>query len=285
MENQTKKVWFITGASKGIGLSLTRQLLQQGHAVAATSRSVKQLPQAVAFSTNQFLPLAMDLTNEESVAQALAKTVETFGRVDVVVNNAGYGLLGSLEELTDQEARKNFEVNVFGALNVIRKALPYLRRQNSGHIFNISSIGGMNGNFPGFGVYCATKFAVNGFTEALAVEVEPFNIKVTVVMPGYIRTNFLTESSLVTPQSPMAEYANAREMQTLHQEQINGNQPGDPEKVAAALIQTATSENPPVHLLLGSDAYDMATAKLDSLGQEFAQWVEVSQSVGFEVEV
>ncbi|WP_066829557.1 oxidoreductase [Rufibacter ruber] len=285
MENQTKKVWFITGASKGIGLTLTRQLLQQGHAVAATSRNVAQLQEAVGVSSEQFLALPMNLTHEESVAQALAKTIATFGRVDVVVNNAGYGLIGSLEELSDQEARQNFEVNVFGSLNVIRKALPYLRQQGSGHIFNISSIAGLSGSFPGFGVYCATKFAVNGFTEALATEVAPFGIKVTLVMPGYIRTNFLTDSSLVTPQAPMAEYANAREMQTLHQEQINGNQPGDPEKVAAALIQTAASENPPVHLLLGSDAYDIANAKLDNLGQEFAQWAEVSQSVGFEVEV
>ncbi|MBC3541200.1 oxidoreductase [Rufibacter sediminis] len=285
MENQTRKVWFITGASTGIGLTLTRQLLQQGHAVAATSRNVTQLTQAVDHPTDQFLPLSMHLTDEESVTQALAKTVETFGRVDVVVNNAGYGLIGSLEELSDQEARRNFEVNVFGSLNVIRKALPYLRRQGSGHIFNISSIAGLSGSFPGFGIYCATKFAVNGFTEALATEVEPFGIKVTLVMPGYIRTNFLTQNSLATAQAPMPEYANAREMQALHQEQINGNQPGDPEKVAAALIQTAAAENPPLHLLLGADAYDMATQKLDSLSQEFQQWAEVSRSVGFEVAV
>ncbi|RNI30140.1 SDR family NAD(P)-dependent oxidoreductase [Rufibacter immobilis] len=285
MGNQTKKVWFITGASKGIGLSLTRQLLQQGHMVAATSRSVAQLQEAVGVSTNQFLALPMNLPNEESVAQALAKTMETFGQIDVVVNNAGYGHLGSLEELSDQEARQNFEVNVFGTLNVIRKALPYLRRQGSGHIFNISSIAGLSGSFPGFGIYCATKFAVNGLTEALAEEVAPFGIKVTLVMPGYIRTNFLTDSSLVTPQAPMPEYANAREMQALHQEQINGNQPGDPEKVVAALIQTAAAENSPLHLLLGSDAYEFANAKLNSLEQEFAQWERVTQSVGFEVEV
>ncbi|RDC64963.1 oxidoreductase [Adhaeribacter pallidiroseus] len=283
MNKQENKVWFITGASQGIGLSLTRQLLQQGQMVAATSRNVTQLQQAVG-TYPQFLPLALDITDETSVAQAITQILEKFGRIDCVVNNAGYGLIGSLEELTDQEARQNFDVNVFGSLNIIRAALPHLRQQASGHIFNISSIGGMSGDFPGFGVYCATKFAVVGFTESLAMEVKDFNIKVTAVMPGYIRTNFLTAGSVVTAKNQLAEYQSTRESQALHQEQINGNQPGDPEKAVAAIIQAAQEENPPLHLLLGSDALQLATDKLNALQTEFAQWATVSQSVDFAVE-
>ncbi len=283
MNKQENKVWFITGASQGIGLSLTRQLLQQGQMVAATSRNVAQLQQAVGYYP-QFLPLALNITDEASVAQAIAQTLAKFGRIDCVVNNAGYGLIGSLEELTDQEARQNFDVNVFGSLNIIRATLPHLRQQGSGHIFNISSIGGMSGDFPGFGVYCATKFAVVGFTESLAMEVKDFGIKVTAVLPGYIRTNFLTAGSIVTAQNQLAEYQSTREMQTLHQEQINGNQPGDPEKAVAAIIQTANEENPPLHLLLGSDALELATKKLAVLNAEFAQYATVSQSVDFAVE-
>src|SRR5688572_26187045 len=161
------EVWFITGASKGLGLSLVQKLLQEGYNVAATSRNEKELKKAVGTNVERFLPLTTTLTDEGDVAKAIERTVEYFGHVDVVVNNAGYGLAGGLEELTDGEVRRNFDVNVFGSLNVIRKALPYLRQQKSGHIFNIASIGGFIGTFPGFGIYCATKFAMHGFSESL----------------------------------------------------------------------------------------------------------------------
>ncbi|QNF33188.1 SDR family NAD(P)-dependent oxidoreductase [Adhaeribacter swui] len=284
MNKQQNKVWFITGASQGIGLSLTRQLLEQGYRVAATSRNLDQLQQAISSTHNSFLPLALNITDEASVTQAIAQTIETFGQIDYVVNNAGYGLIGSLEELSDQEARQNFDVNVFGSLNIIRATLPHLRQQGFGHIFNISSIAGMSGDYPGFGIYCATKFAVIGFTEALAMEVKDFNIKVTAVLPGYIRTNFLKAGSVVTAKKQLPKYQSTREMQRLHQEQINGNQPGDPEKAVAAIINAAQVENPPLHLLLGSDALELATNKLYALQAEFAQWAPVSQSVDFAVE-
>lgn len=163
---ESKKVWLVTGASKGLGLTIAKQLLNQGYRVAATSRNLNDLARSVSvISQENFLGLEVDLKSEHSISNAVEKTIKQFGRIDVVLNNAGYGLTGSLEELTDEEARENFDINVFGSLNVIRQVMPYLRAQQSGHIFNISSIGGFTGGFPGFGIYCATKFAVQGFTD------------------------------------------------------------------------------------------------------------------------
>ncbi|QHS60197.1 oxidoreductase [Chitinophaga agri] len=276
-----QKVWFVTGTSKGFGLSIVKQLLAQGIPVAATTRNVEELIKAVGKDDN-FLPLAVDLTSEKSVADALATTVNRFGRVDVVVNNAGYGLVGGLEELTDAEGRKNFDVNVFGLLHVVRKALPYLRAQGTGHIINFSSIGGFVGSFPGFGIYCATKFAVNGLTEALAAEVKPFGIHATIVAPGYFRTNFLASDSLVAPENMIEAYTNVRESQLQHQQSLDGNQPGDPEKAAAAVIEIAAVDNPPLYLYLGEDAYGLAQQKLDTIKHELETWKELTLSTAIE---
>ncbi|QMW06206.1 oxidoreductase [Spirosoma foliorum] len=280
----SKKVWFVTGASKGLGLSLVKQLLEQGFQVAATSRNKDDLRRAVSVDNESFLPLAVDLKTETSVDQAINATIAQFGHIDVVVNNAGYGLLGSLEELTDREARENFDVNVFGSLNVIRAVMPHLREQQSGHIFNISSIGGFTGNFPGFGIYCATKFAVEGFSESLAAEAKAFGINVTIVSPGYFRTDFLTASSLGVPSRQIDAYEAVRASQQAHQAEINGNQPGDPEKAVAALIQVASAENPPLHLFLGQDAYDMAYTKINSVQSDLETWKAVTVSTGFATE-
>jgi len=279
MENL--QTWFITGASRGFGLELTRQLLAQGHRVAATSRDVDGLRRAAGADSAGFLPLAADLGSEASVADALRAAVERFGRIDVVVNNAGYGQLGSLEELTDAEARANFDVNVFGTLNVIRQVMPRLREQGGGHVINISSIAGVVGDFAGWGVYCATKFAVNGLSEALAAEVAPFGVRVTVVEPGYFRTDFLSSGSLRLPAGKMDAYALVRESEARHQEQIRGNQPGDPVKAAAAIIRVAAEANPPLHLLLGQDAHDLAASKLQALADERSRWKELTMSTGF----
>lgn len=278
----TQKVWFVTGASKGLGLSLVKQLLNSGYKVAATSRKLTDLSQAVGEHEN-FLPLAVDITTEESVANAVADTITRFGKIDVVVNNAGYGLTGSLEELSDEEARENFNVNVFGSLNVIRQVMPHLRAQQSGQIFNISSVGGFTGNFPGFGIYCATKFAVHGFTESLAAEAKAFNVKATVVYPGYFRTNFLQPDSLVTPRNEIAAYKDVRAVQAAHQNDINGNQAGDPDKAALVLIAVAESPQAPVHLFLGEDAYHMADLKIDIIKADLAAWQEQATATGFEV--
>jgi NAD(P)-dependent dehydrogenase (short-subunit alcohol dehydrogenase family) len=278
MENN--KVWFVTGASKGLGLSLIKELLTLGYGVAATSREPEELKKEVG-EQKQFLPLKMDVKSEESAGGAIRATIDHFGKIDVVVNNAGYGLTGGLEELSDKEARDNFDVNVFGSLNVIRLVMPHLRQQGSGHILNVGSIGGLVGTFPAFGIYCATKFAVHGFTESLAAEVKEFNIRVTLVSPGYFRTNFLSPDSLITPKKEMTEYKSVREVQRTHQFSIDGHQPGDPKKAAQAMIHITGVENPPLHLFLGQDAYDLAHGKIASLTRELEAWKELTTSTAF----
>lgn len=277
----TKKVWFVTGASKGLGLTLVKKLLAEGYSVAATSRNVSELEKVISAENSDFLPLEVDLVNENSVSEAISKTVEKFGKLDVIVNNAGYGQLGTLEELTDKESRQNFDTNVFGSLNIIRKSMPYLRTQKSGLVINIASIGGLSGDFPGWGIYCATKFAVVGFTEALAAEAKEFGVNATVVYPGYFRTDFLTGGSLRTPENEIEAYATARQIQKAHEQDINGNQPGDPEKAAVALIELAAMENPPVHLVLGSDAFQMANNKLSTLQNEISDFKTLSISTDY----
>ncbi len=275
-----KNVWLVTGASKGIGLSLVKKLVAQGYRVAATSRNADDLKTAVGSNSESFLPLAVNLTSEQSVGRAVDQIITRFGCLDVVVNNAGYGQLGALEELTDAESRANFDVNVFGSLNVIRKAMPHLRTQASGHIINIASIAGYTGSFAGWGIYCATKFAVVGFTEALAEEVKEFGVKVTAVMPGYFRTNFLDEGSLSTAAQPMAGYTAVRQVEDWHRS-IRGTQPGNPDKAADAIMELAAAPAPPVHLLLGQDAYDIALQKMDSVKAEAEAWKALSVSTGF----
>lgn len=276
-----KKVWFVTGASKGLGLTLVKRLLKDGYSVAATSRSVSELEEAAGGSSEYFLPLSADITDESSVKLAIDRTKAHFGRVDVVVNNAGYGLTGALEELSDVEARQNFEVNVFGSLNVIRAVMPLMRQQESGHVINISSIGGFTGAFPGFGIYCATKFAVHGFSESLSEEVKPFGVHVTVVSPGYFRTSFL-DASLSVPQAPIAEYAAVRASQDAHQNSINGNQEGDPDKAAEVLIMVAENAQPPLHLFLGQDAYNFAEAKIEAIKDDMQKMRSVATATAFD---
>jgi NAD(P)-dependent dehydrogenase (short-subunit alcohol dehydrogenase family) len=278
----SKKTWFITGASKGLGLAFVKELLQQGHQVAATSRKLDDLVAAVGKDVAGFFPLAADLKTESSVRNAIAATIHHFGRIDVVINNAGYGLVGSLEELTDQESRDNFTINVFGTLNVIRNVMPYLREQRSGHIFNISSIGGFNGNFPGFGIYCATKFAVEGLSESLAAEAREFGINVTIVSPGYFRTNFLESDSLQVPANEIAAYKTVREIQQRHQQDINRNQAGDPQKAAAVIMRVAEEKNPPLHLFLGADAYELAQVKIAAVEKDMESWESLATATAFE---
>lgn len=275
------KVWFVTGASKGLGLSLVKKLLAEGYRVAATSRNADELQQAVGAGEDIFLPLAMNLVDEQNVEQGIRQAAAHFGRLDVIVNNAGYGLAGALEELSDAEARGNFDINVFGSLNVIRKALPILRGQQSGHIFNVSSVGGFTGAFPGFGIYCATKFAVQGLTESLATEVKPFGIHATIVSPGYFRTSFLSDASLNVPKHEIAEYRNVREAQSVHQHSYNGNQPGDPEKAAEVMIAVAEQQEPPLHLFLGADAYDLAVTKISAVQKDMEQVRALATATGF----
>ncbi|MFD0764424.1 SDR family NAD(P)-dependent oxidoreductase [Mucilaginibacter lutimaris] len=278
MENKIK-TWFITGASKGLGLSLVKQLLAAGQNVAATSRHLAELVVAVGSTADNFLPIEVDLANEDSVGCAMHQTKKAFGSIDVVINNAGYGIGGSIEELTDKETRDSFDVNVFGTLNVIRMVMPYMRYQQSGHIINISSIAGFA---PGIGwsVYAATKFAVEGLSTVLAEDVREFGVKVTVVAPGAFRTSFLTPESIAIAKNRIEDYkvvgASLDRYLGYH-----GLQAGDPEKAAAAIINVAYNENPPLHLLLGADAYDRAMAQLEKLEKEFRFNEELSKSMAY----
>ena len=276
------KVWFITGASKGLGLTLVKKLLHQGYRVAATSRNKAAFDEEIPADTAEFLPLDMDLTDPDDVQRAINDAVAHFGTIDVVVNNAGYAVMGALEELSTEEVHTNFNVNVYGLLSVIRCVLPVMRKQASGHIFNISSVGGFVGNFPGFGIYCATKFAVQGLSEALSEEVKPMGIKTTLVSPGYFRTEFLSQESLIGPNRTLEVYDNVREMQRIHEEEINGNQPGDPEKAADVFIAVAEMPAPPLHLFLGKDAYQYAEQKMESLKETMAAHKTLATSTDFE---
>jgi NAD(P)-dependent dehydrogenase (short-subunit alcohol dehydrogenase family) len=274
-----KKTWFVTGASKGFGLSLVKQLLAAGQSVAATSRNLAELVIAVGSTADNFLPLEVDLADEDSVGCAMHQTKKAFGSIDVVINNAGYGIGGSIEELTDNETRGNFNVNVFGTLNVIRMVMPYMRYQQSGHIINISSIAGFAPG-TGWSVYAATKFSIEGLSTVLAEDVREFGIKVTVVAPGAFRTSFLTPESLTIAKNPMEEYKAVRASHDRYLK-MDGQQAGDPEKAAAAIINVAYQENPPLHLLLGADAYDRAMAQLEKLEKEFRFNEELSRSMAY----
>lgn len=276
----TKKVWFVTGASKGLGLTLVKSLLHQGYRVAATSRTEDALKREIRTS-DTFLPLQADVADERSVQAAIAKAIETFGGIDVVVNNAGYGQLGTIEETTDNEARDNFNANVFGVLNVIRNVMPHFRAKKSGHFINISSIAGFLGTFPGWGLYNATKFAVAGLTEALSAEVKSLGVSATIVYPGYFKTNFLLKGSLRFARNPIAEYKEARELDKAHLEQIPGNQPGDPEKAALAFIKLAEMPNAPLHFFMGSDSFGMANSKIETLKNEISANEILSKSTDY----
>lgn len=276
------KIWFVTGASKGLGLALVQKLLSEGYHVAATSRSFKELEIAIGSESANFLPLQVDLVDDSSVKIAIEQTIQYFGGLDVVVNNAGYGQMGAIEEVSDSFARMNFDINVFGTLNVIRNALPFLRNQESGYIFNISSIVGfsaLNGN----GIYAATKFAVDGLSESLAQEVKPFGIKVTSVKPGYFRTNFLsTNTSLYEATNPIEAYEEYREIQVERRKSFNGNQIGDPRKAAQVLINLSMEENPPIHLFLGKDAYKSGKEKIRSVEKDMDVWKALATSTDFD---
>jgi NAD(P)-dependent dehydrogenase (short-subunit alcohol dehydrogenase family) len=256
--------WFVTGASRGLGLELVRQLLDRGDNVAATSRSTGRLLEGVTgVGTERLLPLALDLVDGAAVDAAVAKTVDHFGRVDVVVNNAGYGYLASVEETTDADIRRMLDVSVIGAWNVVRAAIPHLRDARSGHVINVSSILGLT-TVPGWGLYSAGKFALNAMSEALAGEMAQFGVKVTVVEPGYFRTSFLTSESLALPAATTDAYPEIREMTQNHLE-LQGHQLGDPVRGASAIIQVAVTGDGPLNQLLGSDSYDYAQARIAAL--------------------
>jgi NAD(P)-dependent dehydrogenase (short-subunit alcohol dehydrogenase family) len=279
MVQENAQVWFITGASKGFGLALVKLLLSNGNSVAATSRNVAELEKQIAEHRENLLPLRVDITDEESVRDAIRQTVEKFGRLDVVVNNAGYFILGSLEEITEREFRQSIDVNLVGTVNVIRAAMPHLRKQRSGHIINLSSTAGYIG-YGNAGSYNAVKFAVIGLSEALAREIKPFGVKVTVVAPGYFRTSFLDKGSVMAAKNRIPEYNSDQLEEAM--KQMDGKQPGDPDKLVAVLVKLTHDPNPPVHLLMGPDAYQTVTESRKAEAEEFEAWKHITVSTDFQ---
>ena len=270
MEN--KKVWYVTGASKGLGLALVEKLLAEGYRVAATSRKLSSLPAV----TDMFLPLEVDLSSEASIAASVKATHDKFGSIDVVVNNAGYGIGGAVEELSRTEVLQSFDVNVFAVISVMQQVMPYMRAQQSGHIINIASIAGVNGA-TGWSVYAASKAAVIALSEVSAQDVKALGIKVTAVAPGAFRTRFLTSESLVLSEKKIDAYKDIQESHNRYL-QMDGKQAGDPVKAADAMITLAEMPEPPVVLFLGEDAYTRAKTKYDSSLAQLEQWKELSAS-------
>lgn len=278
------RVWLITGAGRGLGAEIAKAALAAGDRVVATGRSREQVEKTFAGEGERVLSLALDVTDAAQAGSAVAAAVERFGRIDVLVNNAGYGLMGMFEENPPEAIERQYATNVFGLMHVTRAVLPVMRRQRSGRIFNITSIGGLRG-VAGWSAYCSTKFAVEGFSESLAPELAPFGIQVTAVEPGAFRTDFLDPSSVQHGWTVIDDYA---ELSAEHRStwgERNHQQAGDPAKLGAALVTLASAEHQPIHWVVGTDAVTWATGKIAALSEELERWRELSLSTDIEAEV
>jgi NAD(P)-dependent dehydrogenase (short-subunit alcohol dehydrogenase family) len=275
------KIWFITGATRGLGTDIAKAALAAGHSVVATGRNRQALTQALGSDNDRLLTVALDVTDEGQASAAVEAAVARFGTIDVLVNNAGYGHLGFFEETSDEDVRQQFETNVFGVFYVIRAALPVMRQARRGHIFNISSIAGLRGG-AGASLYCASKHALEGFSESLAREIEPLGLRVTLVEPGRFRTDFLAPDSIRFAGKEIDDYVEAsRQLQSYFAQQ-NGQQAGDPAKLAAALVRLADEANPPLRFVAGPDAVEQTEAKIDLLQGDLDTWRALSVSTNGE---
>lgn len=280
MNLQNTKVWFITGSSTGFGRILTQQLLERGETVVATARKPEKLDYLVTTYPDRVLAVRLDVTKPQEVREAVNKAIKTFGRIDILINNAGYGMMGAVEEVTDAEVRQQYETNVFGALDVMRAVLPHMRQQRSGHILNLSSVGGVV-SFPGAGIYCSTKFALEALSEAMAKEVAPLGIKVTLVEPGAFRTDF-NGRSLVTTDNLIGDYDEAIGGFREWVRDVDGKQPGDPQKAAEAMIRSVEEDNSSLRLPLGADAVSAIETKLESVKKDVDTVREVALNTAYE---
>ena len=274
-----KKVWFITGCSTGFGRELAKQLLENDYRVVVTARNADKVQDLVNINAENALAINLDVTDKAQVAHAVARAEEHFGKIDVLVNNAGFGYFGAIEESDETEVRAMFEANFWGLAEMTRAVLPKMRAEKSGIIVNISSIGGIVG-FPGVGYYNATKFAVNGFSEALAKEVAPLGIKIVTVEPSGFRTDWAGRSANEATNT-ITDYAETAGANKETIRGYSGNQPGDPVRAAKAIVQAVESENPPLNLLLGRAALKGARAKLENLKKDFDAWAETSEGADF----
>ena len=269
------KVWLITGTSSGFGRNLVEEVLKRGERVVATARKPETLKDLVNKYPGQILAVKLDVTKKAQIAAAVAKALAAFKRIDVLVNNAGYGLMGSIEDVADTSVKRIFDTNVFGLLHVTQAVLPVMRKQKSGHILNLSSVVGQLA-FPMTGLYCATKHTVEGLSESLAAEVAGFGIRVTIIEPGYFRTDFGSRS--IERTKPSKPYKQAQATMDERFAQMGANPAGDPRKGALAMIQAVDATEPPLRLVLGAEALGMIRESMASYGKELDRWEKVSAS-------
>ncbi len=274
------RIWFITGASRGIGAEIAKAALAAGDKVVATGRDREKVARAFADAGDRVLPLALDVTQEQLVQAAIDAAVARFGRIDVLVNNAGYGQLGLFEENEPGDVERQFATNVFGLFHITRAVLPVMRQQRAGHIFNVTSVAGLIGS-PGASIYCASKFAVEGFSEALAKEVVQFGIKITLIEPGPFRTDFLDGSSVRLGARKVDDYGAFADQAKAAYLDRNGKQPGDPAKLAKAVMVLAATEHPPLRYLAGSDGLGRFDSKLAAMRSELDQWRKLTLSTDY----
>lgn len=273
-------VWFITGASRGFGLEIAKVALSRGDQVVATARNPQSILAALPDAGDQLLAVELDVHRPEQITAAVEAAVAQFGRIDALVNNAGRGLVGAVEETSDAEARAAFDVNVFGLLDVTRAVLPHLRSQRSGLIVNLSSVGGFVA-WPGWGVYCATKFAVEGLSEAMGHELAPLGIKVTAIEPGPFRTDFLDGSSLHVAETQIDDYTATGGSARTWATDNNQTQDGDPRKAAEIIVDLAARDELPARIQLGANAITDVAQKVELTTRDQQQWREIGLSADF----
>ncbi|WP_175912302.1 SDR family NAD(P)-dependent oxidoreductase [Burkholderia sp. BCC1640] len=274
------KVWFITGSAGGIGAGIAWAALTAGDVVVATDLDLERLQQVYAANATHVLAAQLDIRNAAQAEAAVEAAVTRFGRIDVLVNNAGYGQFGPFEEIEPEAIERQFATNVFGTFNVTRAVLPLMRRQRAGHVINMSSNGGFKG-VRGASMYSATKFAIEGFSEALAQEIADFGLKLTIVEPGAFRTDFLDDRSLKRGTRALNDYDDFRAKANAVFEARNHNQVGDPDKLGLALVQIANEAEPPLRFVAGADALKVVDDKLDYVAREVERWRELSHSTNF----
>ncbi|KYQ90654.1 short-chain dehydrogenase/reductase (SDR) family protein [Tieghemostelium lacteum] len=273
----SSKVWIITGCTSGTGLALAEKLLEQGHRVVGTSRDINKFNSLEVSNHDNFLGLQVDIANEDSIKQAISKVLERFKTVDVLVNNAGYGLIGAVEETSDIENRTMMDALYFGPLNMIRSVLPILREKKSGYIFNVSSVGGIKG-FPRRGAYNGAKFALIGMSEALYEDVKPLGIRVSCLVLGNFKTGF--QSSDTLPQQTIDQYNTQEVRKSFQQKKTTGFLPGDPKRFADIVIDAEKSQNPPYNIFLGADTFVVLESKINELQQQISSQKISNSNVG-----
>ncbi|MDB4903593.1 MAG: NADP-dependent 3-hydroxy acid dehydrogenase YdfG [Mucilaginibacter sp.] len=279
---KTQKVWYITGTSSGFGFEIAKAALEAGDKVTATVRKGSEQLRESLNNHPDLLVVTMDVTHEAEVKQAIKETVDHFGKIDVLVNNAGYGFLGAIEEATDADVRQQYDTNVFGVLNVIRAALPYMRKQRSGHIINTSSLFAFTAR-PGWSLYGSTKFAIEGISQGLAAELGSFGIHVTAIEPGLFTTEFSNNKSY-----KMGEIIDDYENSIVGQVRrgsiaFHGKQPGDPKKLGNVVVELAHSENPPLHLPIGRDSVENYRINAQQLANDIEAWKDISETTDYQL--